>query len=87
MDRLYVDLGENSYDIKFSADFGGLCAALSEIGAPKKILIVTDTNVEKLYADEVKSILCGAGYDAEVYAFCAGEENKGMRNAENLAGA
>ena len=87
MDKLYVDLGENSYDIKFSADFGGLCGALSEIGAPKKILIVTDTNVEKLYADEVKSILCGAGYDAEVYAFCAGEENKGMQTVLDICAA
>lgn len=78
MENLHVNLGENSYDIKFAADFGGLAESMNKIGAPKKLLIVTDTNVEKLYAAEVKSLLCDAGYDAEVYAFQAGEENKGM---------
>lgn len=78
MDRIYVDLGENSYDICFTSDFSHLAEELKRIDAPKKLLIVTDTNVEKLYADEVNGLLCDAGYDSSVYAFTAGEENKGM---------
>lgn len=87
METLRVDLGENSYDIKFSADFSGLSEALSGINAPKKLLIVTDTNVKKLYADEVKALLDGAGYDTAVYAFNAGEQNKNMASILGICSA
>lgn len=87
MEKLFVDLGENSYDILFSDSFSGLIPALSDINAPKKLLIVTDTNVEKLYADEVKSILTQNGYDTAVYAFEAGEENKSMDKILGICGA
>lgn len=87
MEKLYVNLGESSYDIKFAADFGGLAEAMKEINAPKKLLIVTDTNVEKLYANEVNQILSDAGYDSSVYAFEAGEENKGMDSILGICGA
>ena len=78
MEKLYVDLGKNSYDILFSDSFKGLADALKDINAPKKLIVVTDTNVEKLYADEVNNLLKDNGYDSCVYAFTAGEENKGM---------
>ena len=78
MDKLFVDLGENSYNILFSDSFSGLSEALTEINAPKKLLIVTDSNVNELYADEVNNILHKKGYDSAVYAFNAGEENKKM---------
>lgn len=78
MDKLFVDLGENSYNILFSDSFSGLAEAMTEINAPKKLLIVTDSNVNELYADEVNNILHKKGYDSAVYAFNAGEENKKM---------
>ncbi len=87
MDKLRVNLGENSYDIKIAADFSGFAEAMSEINAPKKILVVTDTNVEKLYADEVNAILTENGYDTAVYAFKAGEENKGMDSILGICNA
>ncbi len=87
MEKLRVNLGENSYDIKFAADFGGLACAMSEINAPKKLLIVTDSNVRELYADDVRSLLADAGYDVSVYAFEAGEENKGMDSILGICGA
>lgn len=80
MDRLYVNLGENSYNIEFTDSFSGLCKSLAEINAPKKLLVVTDTNVEKLYADEVCGILKNGGYDVSSYAFEAGEQNKNMES-------
>ena len=78
MEKLHVNLGKNSYDILFSGTFAALPQSMAEISAPKKILIVTDTNVNKLYADDVNSLLKQNGYDSAVYAFAAGEENKGM---------
>ena len=51
MEKLFVDLGKKSYDILFSDSFNGFAKAMSDINAPKKLLVVTDSNVEKLYAD------------------------------------
>ena len=63
MEKLFVDLGKNSYDILFSDSFSALPKALTDINAPKKLLVVTDSNVEKLYADEVNNLLKENGYD------------------------
>ncbi|MBQ3426852.1 MAG: 3-dehydroquinate synthase [Clostridia bacterium] len=87
MDKLYVNLGVNSYNIHFTDSFAGLAEGLDDINAPKKLLVVTDTNVKKLYADEVNSILLDAGYDSSVYAFAAGEENKNMDSILGICGA
>lgn len=78
MDRLYVNLGENSYDIVFSDSFLSLADELRKINAPEKLLIVTDTNVRDLYADEINEHLNDAGFSSSIYAFPAGEENKSM---------
>ena len=75
MDKFFVNLGENSYNIIFGDSFAGLADEMKKINAPQKLLIVTDSNVEKLYADEVKNHLNSAGFDSEVYALRAGEEN------------
>lgn len=87
MDKLYVNLGVSSYNIFFTDSFAELAERLAEINAPKKLLVVTDTNVEKLYADEVNAVLCDAGYDSAVYAFTAGEENKNMDSILGICGA
>lgn len=78
MDRLYVNLGENSYDICFSDSFSGLADELKKLKAPRKLLIVTDSNVKGLYAEEVERLLKESGHDCSVYAFTAGEQNKNM---------
>lgn len=54
MEKLFVDLGKKSYDILFSDSFNGLAKAMSDINAPKKLLVVTDSNVEKLYGRRSK---------------------------------
>ena len=87
MDKLFVNLGENSYNIIFGDSFAGLADEMKKINAPQKLLIVTDSNVEKLYADEVKNHLNSAGFDSEVYAFMAGEENKRMDAILGICGA
>ncbi|MDD6484188.1 MAG: 3-dehydroquinate synthase [Clostridiales bacterium] len=87
MERLYVNLGENSYDIVFTTGFDGLLGELEKINAPKKLLIVTDTNVEPLYGGELKEILEKNGYDCALYAFEAGEEHKSMDSILGICAA
>lgn len=79
MEKLMVNLGEKSYNILFTDDFDGLISAMRQINAPKKILIVTDSNVEKLYGRDVERLLAGNGYDVALHKFNAGEESKSMK--------
>jgi len=78
MEKLHLNLGENSYDILFEKDWSELVNGLKGINAPSKILVVTDSNVDKLYADEFLGILNNNGFDAAKHIFPAGEENKNM---------
>lgn len=78
MEKLSLDFGENSYNIWFEKDFSNLTDAMKSINAPKKLLIVTDSNVSNLYADEVEKLLLDENYDVKTHIFTAGEENKGM---------
>lgn len=87
MEKLYVDLGKNSYDILFSDSFDALSKALEDIKAPQKLLVVTDSNVAGLYAEDVNTLLKTRGYDSAVYAFKAGEENKRMDTVLGICGA
>lgn len=86
MEKLSLDLGINSYDILFEKNFGKLTEQLGKIGAPKKMLIVTDSNVAKLYGKEVEKILLDGGYEVKTHIFDAGEENKRMDTILNICG-
>ena len=84
MEKLHVNLGKNSYDILFSDSFAALPKAMADIGAPENVLIVTDTNVRKLYADEIDELLLDNGYDSAILAIPAGEEHKRMKYIEQI---
>jgi len=86
MEKLFVDLKENSYDILFDVSYSGLDDALKKINAPKKLLIVTDINVEPLWLSEVKKQLEN-GYDVSVCVIPAGEENKNMETILKICNA
>lgn len=87
LDKLFVDLGENSYNILFSDSFANLSEEVKNVVRSKKILIVTDTNVDKLYREEVEKNLSDGGFDVSSFAFEAGEENKNLATIEAICGA
>lgn len=65
------------YDIVFSQSFEGLWEELAELNAEnRRLCIVTDSNVDKLYGEEVLKILEGKCLKAVKYVFPAGEEHK-----------
>lgn len=75
MRKLHVDLGKNSYDIIFER---GL---LKDVGKyikrdGKKLCVLTDDNVAKLYADDVVSSLSKAGYIVSLCVLPHGEKTK-----------
>ncbi len=77
--------GSRIYDIVIRDHFEDLAANVSALGTlAKKVCIVTDTNVQKLYAQQVKEILAPLCREVYVYAFPAGEEHKTLDEIRKL---
>lgn len=77
MPELRVELGDRSYDIAIGS---GTLAALPEFIAARTssqhAVIITDSNVDELYADAVADSLTDAGMEAHLFAVDAGEGSK-----------
>lgn len=73
------------YEIVFEHSFDKLAKELETFGiADRKLCIVTDSNVEPLYAQIVKNALEGACKECVIFAFPAGEENKNLDIVQKL---
>ncbi len=75
MRTLHVDLGKNSYDIVFER------GALSDVGKyigtdGRKLCVITDDNVGRIYCERVVSSLEKAGYTVSVITLPHGEKTK-----------
>jgi 3-dehydroquinate synthase len=80
-----VELGENSYEIRVGA--GILADAgswLKEKGFSRKAVIITDTNVEPLYAAALEKSLAKVNIKTNVIEIPAGEEQKTLETAGSL---
>ncbi|MDO4332090.1 MAG: 3-dehydroquinate synthase [Eubacteriales bacterium] len=74
------------YDIIFTNGFEGLREELAkdESLQNRKICIVTDSNVEPLYAQAVREIISPCVKACEIFTFPAGEENKNLQTVQSL---
>lgn len=77
-ERMTINYDKKScYDIVFSDSFAELKEALSAFSvSERKVCIVTDSHVEKLYAEALLQELQSYCLKADSYTFPAGEENK-----------
>lgn len=84
--RLSVHLDDIPiYDIILTNSFQGLPAELMKLNtASKKLCIVTDTNVAKLYLDEIKELVKGCFSQVHTFIFPAGEEHKNLDTVRDL---
>lgn len=79
------NLKKECYSIRTEADFQKLPDAVSDvITTGQKVCIVTDTNVEKLYADEIEGLLKPLFTDTFIFTFPAGEQQKNIMTAIDL---
>ena len=85
MEELEVLTGDGSYPILFSDGFSSLKEACERAGlCGRKLCIVTDSNVDKLYAAKAKKYLEEAFSQVEVFSFPAGEERKNQNRARQI---
>ncbi len=73
------------YDIVFSDSFDELPIELEQFDyAARKVCIVTDSNVDPLYAEKLLDVVSGCYLKAVKYVIPAGEENKNLDNIKEL---
>ncbi len=73
------------YDIVITRNFDELGDELTALEtANKKLCIVTDSNVDRLYGEEVLKALEGKCVRAVKYVFPAGEEHKNLDTVKNI---
>ena len=72
-----IDLGKNSYDVIFGQDlFPRIAREMKEWGLGSKYAIVTDSNVEGLWAGKLADCFKAEGLDHKVIVVPAGEQSK-----------
>ena len=80
-----VELGVQSYHILIGHNLEGqLIDFVRQSGFSSKALIISDTNVGKLYAARTVALLEKAGLSVSVYLVKAGESSKALSEAEKL---
>lgn len=77
--------GNGIYDIVIEKNFEKLALELSAFNLEKRrVCIVTETTVDKLYGEEVLNIVSGISKEAYKFVFNAGEENKNLYTVKDL---
>ena len=85
MRKVRVELGEMSYDIVIGRNLKQeLQAFIEQAGFSEKALLISDTNVGRLYGGQVLEVLRKAGLKAELFMVPAGESSKSLVQAEAL---
>ncbi|MEM8947118.1 MAG: 3-dehydroquinate synthase [Planctomycetota bacterium] len=80
-----VNLAERSYDIEIgSGNLAGLAAFLRERTHSNHAVIITDTNVDPLYADQLGDQLANEQWEVHVLVADAGEASKCVDVASDL---
>ena len=73
------------YDIVFSTNFDQLSEEITALGfSGRKIAVITDSNVEKLYLDDVKNALSSCSDKVVSYSIPAGEEHKNLDEIKKI---
>ncbi|MGL4849312.1 MAG: 3-dehydroquinate synthase [Clostridium sp.] len=79
MKKLFVDLGENSYEIVIEKGLiENISKEVKEIFNGNKIFIITDDNVERYYGDKVRNSLKEDGFEVDYISLEPGEKTKGF---------
>jgi 3-dehydroquinate synthase len=86
MESLSVDLGTNSYPVHVGSD---LLMQLGELARraglkPGRAVLVTDSNVTRLYSASVLASVTGAGFDAQLIDLAPGEPSKSLAVLEHI---
>lgn len=83
MTGLNVNLGDRSYKIQITNGFDGLGKVLSPL-KQGKALLVTDSNIDKLYSEYCMEQIRSIGAKATKFVFPAGEKSKNLETIKDI---
>jgi len=85
MNILEVKTASSIYNIYFEKDFDNLKNIFIEKKLNNnKVMIISDSNVSKLYLDEVADVLKDVSLELYTHVFDAGEANKNLKTVEEV---
>ncbi len=85
IETVRVALAERSYDIEIgSGTLAGLPEFLRARTTSDHAILITDSNVEELYADAAGDRLVGEGWEVDIFAIEAGEPSKSVEAVDEL---
>ena len=70
---------DDSYEIEVGRSLADRLAKDLEhglAGSLRRFALITDSNVERLYAEPVRDRLLAAGFEGDIFSFSAGEKSK-----------
>lgn len=84
MIKININLNERSYPIYITTDYSDLRSSLNTAKLSGKMVIITDTNVDKFQADLCRSSL--KDYEGEIYKYVieAGEKSKNLDTIKDI---
>jgi 3-dehydroquinate synthase len=82
--KLNINLNDRSYPIHIAMDFNDIGKCIQSAGVDGKIVVVTDSNVDKLYSRECVDVLTAYGFDIYKYVIEAGEANKNLDTVKDI---
>lgn len=84
MSVVNVALGERSYDIHIHDSFDNLAEVVISQIRDSKVLIIVDSNVDKIYSDECIKQIKATGATPFKFVFGAGEESKNLQIVNDI---
>jgi 3-dehydroquinate synthase len=86
VETVWVELGSRRYPVRFG-ELSGLPAALAELEADRRLLLVTDSQVGPRHAGRLQALLEAAGWTVTTVEVPAGEGTKSFAELERLVRA
>lgn len=85
MEKIKVELGENSYDIRLGYDILTDCVErLRETAYEREVFVVSDRNVYEIHGGRLETVLKNNGFAVAKYIIPAGESSKSWDMANEI---
>ena len=78
MIKLNINLSERSYPIYITTDYGEIGKTIQSSRLGGKMVLITDTNVDKYQSDDYMKALTNSGFDVSKFVIEAGEKSKNL---------
>lgn len=84
MYKLNINLAERSYPIYITTDYKGIGKCIKSSKISGKMVLITDSNVDKCQSEECINELKAFGYEVSKYVINAGEKSKNLATISDL---